>query len=265
MIKNKIGVGITTYNSEKYFSALYNSIDKTKVDDIVVVNGGDAYDQEYDCKWIQHTKNKYPATCRNECIDYLLNESKCEHIFLIEDDMIIKDSSIFTKYIEAHNASKLKYFCFVSTSPGAGTPEKRIPRLTVEYSKDVAVSFYRNMCNEFTYHHASVFSELGYYDNSEYMRNGFDVDMAFRESKIGKWAAPFWWFADIKNSDNYIENNPIAVSRLQSNRADGSREELIIRTWQYFKEKHGLYVQQIPDTSLDKVTQFLKQCKQNTL
>lgn len=261
MIKNKIGVGITTYNSESYFAELYNSIDKSNIDQLVVVNGGNPYDNTYECKWIQHSVNKYPATCRNECIKYLVEEANCEHIFLIEDDMLIKDSLIFNKYIEAAQTSNLKYLCFVSTSPGAGSPSKRTPRLTVEYSKDVSISFYRNMCNEFTYHHASVFSELGYYDESSFMRNGFDVDMAYRESLIGKWTTPFWWFPDITNSDHYIQNNPIAISRLQNQRSDGSRSELIAKTWDYFNKKHGLYVQQIKDSTQQNVLETIKKIK----
>jgi glycosyltransferase involved in cell wall biosynthesis len=253
----KIGVGIVTYNSENYFKELYNSVDQTKIDHLVVVNGGNTYDGVYNCQWIQHTENKYPAACRNDAITSLL-KANCEHIFIIEDDMLIKNNDIFSKYIEASKLSGLKYFSYVSTSWESGTPEKRTPRLVVQYSNDVSVSFYKNMCNEFTYHHSSCYEKVGLYDTQ--FRDPFDIDMAYRESQE-LYSAPFWWFADITNSDQYIKNNPVAVSRLQGDRPDGNREQRIQEQWSLFFKKHKLMVNQIPQVSREEIIKKLKQIK----
>jgi glycosyltransferase involved in cell wall biosynthesis len=258
--KDKIGVGITTYNSENYFKDLYNSIDKSFINEIVVVNGGDEYIEKYDCDWIQHKKNHYPAQSRNDCISYLMNR-KCEHIFLIEDDMIIKNSDIFNQYIRASKVSGIRYFSYVSMGADCGSPENRTPRTMVDYGYDIKVNLYLNMCNEFTYHHYTTFKEVGLYDPVNEMRNAFDVDMTYRETKINKWTTPFWWFADIYNSDQYIKNNPNATSRLQAERPDGSRTDLILQTMNYFKQKHNLSVNQIPDVDKDIVMNTLKRLK----
>jgi glycosyltransferase involved in cell wall biosynthesis len=257
----KIGVGIVTYNSENYYKDLFNSIDQTKIDHLVTVNGGDEYSKRYGDHWIQHTVNKYPAVCRNDAISALLKED-CDHIFIIEDDMIIQDSGIFQKYIETSKASGLNYFSFVSTSWESGTPEKRTPRLVVEYAKNISVSFYKNMCNEFTYHHKSCYDKVGFYDSQ--FRDPFDIDMAYRESQQD-YAAPFWWFADITNSDFYIKNNPVAVSRLQSERPDGNREQRIQEQWKMFIGKHGMMVNQIPDSTKEQTILKLKKIKKNNL
>lgn len=256
MSEEKIGVGIVTYNSEGYFKSLYDSLykDSAVFDELVVVNGGNAYDGVYKGSWVQHSVNKYPAVCRNEAVESLINKG-CEHIFIIEDDMIIKDSTIFEKYIKASKKTGLKYFSYVSTSWESGEPGKRSPRLIVEYSEDVSVSFYKNMCNEFTYHHNSCFKKVGLYDTQ--FRDPFDIDMAFRESKQD-YAAPFWWFADITDSDNLIQNNPVAVSRLQGERVDGSREQRIQEQWRLFTEKHKCFVAQIPDTGKEQLLSKLK-------
>lgn len=255
---NKIGVGIVTYNSEDYFKTLYNSLPLEKIDEIVVVNGGNPYKGEYESHWIQHNTNCYPAICRNDAISFLLNR-KCEHIFIIEDDMIIKRDDIFEKYIEASKISGIKYFSFVSMSPDCGHPFKRTPRLIVNYPKDVNICFYRNMCNEFTYHHASCYEKVGLYDTQ--FRDPFDIDMAYRESSQ-EYSSPFWWFADIKDSDEYVENNPVATSRLQaSDRPDGSREQRIRQQWDLFYKKHGKYVFEIPDSNQEQVIEKLKAIK----
>jgi hypothetical protein len=257
MDTNKIGVGITTYNSEDYYKALYESLPLDKIDILVTVNGGDRYKQNYQGNWVQHSENVYPSVCRNDCINFLLQRN-CEHIFIIEDDMILKSSDIFDKYIQASKTSGIKYFSFVSTSWHTGTPGNRTPRLSIEYSNNVNIALYQNMCNEFTYHHKTCYEKTGLYDTN--FRDPFDIDLAYRESQQD-YAAPFWWFADIVGSDNLIMNNPNAVSRLQGNRPDGSREERIQKEWDYFIKKHGIIVNQIPNCSKERVIEKLKQIK----
>lgn len=252
---SKIGIGITTFNSENYFQDLYNSIKDAKIDEIVVVNGGNPYKETYDCDWIQHRNIRYPSACRNDAISLLLNRG-CEHIFVIEDDMIIKDVSIFEKYIEAAKKSNLDYLCYVSTSWNSGSSQKRTPQLVVNYDEKISISFYDNMCNEFTYHHRSCFEKVGLYD--ENLRDLFDIDMVYRQSKINDRVSPFWWFADITNSDNYIMNNPIAQSRLQAN---GEREKHMQKHYEYFFSKHGVNVQNIPKIDEKYVIDFLKRIK----
>lgn len=257
MDKGKIGVGVTTYNSEEYYKALYNSLPLDKIDVLVTVNGGDSYKDEYKGNWIQHSENVYPSVCRNDCINFLLQRN-CEHIFIIEDDMILKSEDIFQKYIQASKESGLKYFSFVSTSWESGTPGKRTPRLTVEYKNNVSISFFQNMCNEFTYHHRSCYEKVGLYDSN--YRDPWDIDMAYRESQQD-YAAPFWWFADVTGSDDLVMNNPSAVSRLQGARTDGSREQRIQKEWEYFIKKHGQHVTQIPNVSKEEVVAKLKRLK----
>lgn len=254
----KIGVGITTYNSESYFKPLYDSLTGADIDELVVVNGGEKYKDTYACDWIQHNKNRYPSICRNDCISFLLNKG-CEHIFIIEDDMIIKNQNIFNEYIKASKITGLNYFSFVSMSANCGSPHNRNSKLTVNYKEGCSVSFYENMCNEFTYHHKSCFLKCGLYDPN--MRDLFDADMVFRQSISNPNVAPFWWFADLTNSDDYIMNNPIATSRLQADRPDGSRADLIVDTMNYFQSKHGVMVGGIYNKTQDEFIEFLKKVK----
>lgn len=257
MDKGKIGVGIVTYNSESYYKALYDSLPFNKFDILVTVNGGDRYKEDYKGNWLQHSENVYPSVCRNDCINFLLQRN-CEHIFIIEDDMILKSPDIFDTYIQASKESGLKYFSFVSTSWESGEPNKRTPRLTVEYKNNVSISFYKNMCNEFTYHHKTCYEKVGLYDTN--FRDPFDIDLTYRES-LQDYAAPFWWFADITDSDKFIMNNPNAISRLQGDRPDGSREQRIQKEWGHFVKKHGIMVNQIPDLNKEQVIAKLKQLK----
>jgi glycosyltransferase involved in cell wall biosynthesis len=254
----KIGIGIITYESENYLQELYKSIPLEKIDEIVIVNGGDPYIEDYEVNWIQHKNNYYPAMCRNDAVNFLLQRD-CKHIFLIEDDMIIKDANIFNKYIEASKKSGIKYFGFVSTSWNSGEPGKRTPKLQVEYENNVGVSFYSESCNEFTYHRQECFNKVGLYDTS--FRDPFDIDMLYREAQEFHYPG-FRWFPDITNSDDYIMNNPEAVSRLQAeNRADGSREQRIAEQWKLFQKKHGVLPRDISGNTKEFVVNWLKEHK----
>jgi len=255
---SKIGIGITTYNSEKYFKDLYGSLKDTKFDELVVVNGGNKYEEKYDCEWIQHKKNQLVSVCRNDCIVFLLNRN-CEHIFIIEDDMLIKDKNVFQKYVEASNVTGLKYFTFVSTSPGAGEPGNRIPKATISYNDNVSISLYGNLCNEFTYHHRSVFDKGYLYDPD--FRELLDGELTYRECLAAEWTPPFWWFPDITNSDNYVCNNPNAKSRLQDPERIDNRNKVINHFVNLFYKKHGLHIGQIPHVSQEQVIEQLKRIK----
>lgn len=242
IIKNKIGCAILTFNSESYFEALFDSIDRSTLNELVVVNGGDPYKRDYpNCHWIQHEVNRFPSVCRNDAVEKLL-ELGCEHIFLIEDDMVLKNSDIFSKYIHHSQKTGIKYLQFASTSSGSGQVGNRTPVKIIEYPNGVFIHCYPNMCNEFTYHHASVFDVLGNRPYDENMRDAFDVELTWKESQMDH-AMPFWYFADIPESDSYIMNNPLAVSRLQAN---GAREKSIGKVYEYFEKKHGISIPNIP-------------------
>lgn len=257
-MNNKIGIGITTYNSENYFNQLYKSLNGIKFDELVVVNGGQPYREKYDCEWIQHKKNQFVSVCRNDCIVFLMNRG-CEHIFLIEDDMLLKNKEVFNRYINASKKSGIKYFTFVSTSPGAGAPGNRTPKLVVDYDNDTSISLYGNLCNEFTYHHASVFKKGYLYDPG--FRELLDGELTYRECLAKKWTPPFWWFPDITNSDEYVCNNPNAKSRLQDPSREDNRDKLIGHFATLFYNKHKLHIPEIPHVSKEEVIKQLKQIK----
>jgi len=256
-IKNKIGVGITTYNSESYFKDLYSTL-PSYIDELVVVNGGQPYKERYDCEWIQHKKNQLVSVCRNDCILFLLNRG-CEHIFIIEDDMVLMSKDTLKKYIKAKELSGLKYFCYVSTSPGTGTPHNRLPKLVMDYGEDIQIALYGNLCNEFTYHHCSVFEHDMLYDNN--LRELLDGELTYREALLEKWAPPFWWFPDLADSDNLVNNNPNAKSRLQNLERPDCRNNVIQKYYEYFYKKYGLHIPQIPDKGKEYTIQLLKKIK----
>jgi glycosyltransferase involved in cell wall biosynthesis len=255
-MKEKIGLVITTFNSESYFKSLYDTIPFDKLDDVVVVNGGESYKNLYDREnlhWIQHDSVKYPSVARNDGIKRLL-EQDTSHFFVCEDDMLLKSPDVFEQYINANKKTGVEYFIYSSIAWEAGQKGNRTPKQIVEYSPELSLVFNHNMCNEFTYTSRNIIDKIGLYDES--FNYTFDVDFcyrALRELKI-----PFWNFPDLRNSDDLVNNNSFATSRLD---ADGKRVTRLQPDYDYFLQKHGVSVSEIPQSSTEQLIETLKKLK----
>lgn len=247
----KIGLAITTYNSERLFSELYDSLPISKLDEVVVINGGDRYLKEYkDVDWIQHRKNQYPSVCRNDGLRFL-QERDVDYFFILEDDQLILDENIFDAYIQAHEETKLGYFCFASNAWETGPPLARTPKLQVEY-KDVKINFYQHFCNEFTFRTKKVLDESGYYKTN--YRYIFDIQNVYDISKCINGSL-FWYSPDIANSDQFIKNNPNSESRLNAN---GERDKKVQIEFEMFRQLNKIGVGDIKDLGRDALIQKLR-------
>ena len=247
----KIGLAITTFNSESYFKELYDSLHNVKIDKFVIVNGGEKYKDEYTCdKFIQHDTVKFASVARNDGLKYL-QEQGCDYLFVCEDDMIIKDPNIFERYVEVSNKSGLEYLCYASNAWETGPPHNRTPRLEVQYSDTIAVNFFKNTCNEFTFRTKNLLDKCGLYD--EKFKYIFDIDSLanMHDHDFIK----FWYFPDVADSDNYICNNPNAISRMNPN---GERDTKLEHNHKLFMDKWGKPIGAIPDVSRDELETFLK-------
>ncbi len=111
MKKERVGVGICTCNRPDYLKKLLSSIERNDIE-LVVINDGDKFEcPGYNYYVHNNETNLGVAKSKNIAFKKLL-ELDCDHIFLIEDDMIIKDNSVFEKYIEASKVSGIQHFNF---------------------------------------------------------------------------------------------------------------------------------------------------------
>ena len=252
----KTGLIITTYNTESWFNQLYNSIPFDTIDECVVINGGEAYTGEYSkhTVWMQHNYNVHSHQSRIDGIQILLGRG-CEHIFIIEDDMIIKNKDIFNRYKFASYNTGLKYLCFCSNANGNGSPNKRTPKRKIEYKLDT-IHFYGEMNNEFTYHHSSIFKEVGLYDTS--FTHLWDVEYVYRVLTNKKFGCGFRYFPDVHDSDKYIAVHPESINNSRINKNKKRDQELPL----YFKKFHDLHGYHIPNIPIWSDQEFQSQLKQ---
>jgi GT2 family glycosyltransferase len=279
-MSTKIGVGIITCNRPDYLTGLLNSLDGANIDCLYIINDGKPL-KEYNvdiklnekyCLHEQTPQRQGVAKAKNQALRYLLNDN-CDYIFLIEDDVIIKDKDIFKKYIDASKITGIQHFNY-----GPGTPFNRKqnvhfdlhnrhvlqqesdpdPRIVIDYGT-TKLTLYTHVAGMLSFFTRNVIEKVGYFD--ERFFNAWDhVDHTYRIIKAG-YHPPFWWFADIENSHEYIEEAKEAITK--SAIAKDSQEwiENVHKGRELYLQKHGHYPNQPPISSKEEVIQTLKKIK----
>ncbi len=289
----KIGVGIITYKREHYFKNCYNSIPWDKVDVAVVVNDGPEYNlQEINVELndkttlIQHTQNCKLAKTKNDALKFLHN-SGCDHIFIIEDDTIIEDKDVFSKYIKASQKTGILHLNYGPGSPFNRKQDSSIqydlhnrhlckqdsepaPRLIVDYGDNIKIALYTHTVAAFVYYHRKCLDIAGFMDE-DFNENAWEhVEHTYRIIKAGIHP-PFWWFADLVDSENLISSQKGAIENSSiATESDKPWEQQewahkVNRGIELYKRKHGHAPNMPPYVDIHQVKQQLKQIYNNKI
>ena len=275
---SKIGVGIITCNRPEYLRNLLNTLPYDKIDTLVIVNDGkpiDTFDLHKGVM-LDNPINLGVGKSKNKAMKHLY-DAGCDYIFIIEDDMLIKDVTVFNKYIEAYKASGIHHFNY-----GPGSPFNRKqtiqnfdlhnrhlldqhsepnPKLIIEYSKGVKVALYEHTVAMLSFFTREVLEKVGYIDEDFY--NAWEhVDHTYRIIKAG-YHPPFWWFADIANSADYLTEAPGAIDNSSIANKTEQWEKNVYGGREIYLKKHGHYPNQPPFVSKADVILTITKLKSN--
>jgi len=273
----KIGVGIITCNRNEFLEGLLASLPKHVIDELVIVNDGKAENQiKVPGTWLQNEVNLGVGKSKNKAMKHLYNKG-CDYIFIIEDDMIIKEESVFQKYINACKESGIQHFNY-----GPGSPFNRKqqikdfdlhnrhlldqhtdpnPKLIIEYNNNVKIALYEHTVAMFSFFTRKVLEEVGFIDEAYY--NAWEhVDHTYCIIKAG-YHPPFWWFADIADSEKYLTEAPGAIDNSSiANKSDQWLKN-VTKGREIYLKKHGHYPNMPPTKTKEQVLQSLKDIKKN--
>ena len=274
----KIGVGIITCNRPEYYVQLLNSLTGCAVDLVVTVNDGKPLEQNPHLGvLLENEKNVGVAKSKNRAIKYLY-EQGCDYVFIIEDDMIIKDKTVFSQYVEAYKASGIHHFNYGPGSPFnrkqkiqnfdlhnrhlLDTDTEPNPKLVVDYGT-CKIALYEHTVAAF-----SFFTRFLLEKGLGYMCEDFDncwehVSSTNYIIKAG-YHPPFWWFADLANSHELVTEAPGAIENSAIAKDNDSWMKRVMSGREIYKKKHGYYPNQPPLSTEQEVIQILKQLKKNT-
>ena len=279
-MNDKIGIGVITCNRHQYFAKCIGSLfNPAYYSELVVVNDVEPHEDfekleklNLATKYIQNEKNLGIGKSKNKAIKYLM-DAGCEHIFILEDDIIVNDKIVFKKYIEAAKESGILHFNY-----GLGTPFNKKqsiqfdlhnrhelnddgepnPRIIVEYD-NIKISFYPHICGMFSYYNRKVIESIGYIDEQFY--NAWEhVDHTYQAIKKG-FHPPFWWFADIYNSDEYISPQKDAIKNSVTAKNTDAWMENVQKNADKYRVKNGTYPAQTPQVSQNDFLKTLKDIK----
>ena len=259
--EERIGVGIVTYNRPHLLQKLLNSLKYCNFVDLIIVNDGERIDnlEGWNYYLVNNPTNLGVGKSKNVALRHLLDKG-CEHIFLIEDDIFIKDETVFHKYIEASKASGIQHFNFSQH----GVMNKSFdlnrdpnPRVIINYGS-IKIPLYPHCVGAFSYYSKKCLDSVGlidyrYYNACEHVDHTYEIIKS-------RMHPPFWYFADIENSWEYIgdeEWSPKTSSILSNPNA----HMFVTDADKIFIEKHGHMPQQTPLVDEQELKNILKKIK----
>jgi hypothetical protein len=205
MSKNNFGVAIITCDRVEYVNNLLATLPSSEILPYIV-NDGEVDIAKKISKPHAYKKTKTPKSgvgkAKNIALKQLMSIGY-DYLFLLEDDILIKDTIVFQKYIEASKLSGIQHFNFAFHGTDNihqdGTPAVR---LKIEYSKDCAVELYPNVYGALSFYTRKCIEECGYMDEVYYNA----LEHVDHTNKIiqKQMHPPFRWFADIAESSKYI-------------------------------------------------------------
>jgi GT2 family glycosyltransferase len=251
---NKIGVGIVTCNREEMFKKCVNSIPDF-IQTLVVVNDATPYNPlSYPKKVTKLIENKTHipvGVSKNILLRYFM-EGDFEHIFLLEDDIYIKDPNVFDHYIKTMETTGILHFNYGYHGPDNrdcnGAPK---PRIVVNYENGIKLALNTHVLGAFSYYHRLVIEKVGYMD--ERFQNAWEhVEHTARIAEAG-YHPPFWWFADVYESDKLIGEQDIKQEKSVIRKNKSINLKYMKEGEKIFKESMGFIPVKMPPTSLSLV------------
>jgi len=245
MNKDKIGIGVITYNRENLFRRCIKSI--PQIGEIVVINDGREYDNSLypsHVEVIQHKVNTGVGIAKNDAFKYLLDKD-CEYIFTVEDDILVRQPRVFEDYVKACKVSGIQHFNFglhskVNRTLG-GLPNFR---LILDYPEGVRIGFFNACIGALSFYSKTCLKHVGFMEHPEH---------TLRIINAGMHPA-YWWFADLANIDDLLIEMDSGVEPLWSKSLPNAAD--------YFLVKHGAKPNGIRDTSREEVLLQLKRIQQ---
>lgn len=271
---NKIGLALITCDRNDYFKRSFNTVVESldSIDVVCVVNDGNSdvlpiinsYPSNVKEKVrVLKTKKKYSGVgqAKNIGLEYL-HKNLCEYMFLMENDILIKNKEVFSKYIEAYKISGISHFNFHAHGPANKLPDKVTsnPRKIVQYGDSVKLGLFQHCVGAFSFYTKKAYDIVGGFDS--FYKNAWehvDHTLLCIENDLHP---PYWYFADLLDSREYLDEIPESIQNSSITHTDEWFYNMRAGRG-YFLKKHGYDPVFVPDSPIEKVISCLNTIKQN--
>lgn len=247
-----------TFNREELLKKSLESIDVSLFDKIVIVHdgGGTDYSPETISAlsdngfiYLPQAQNVGVGVCKKIGVDYVLANSDAPHIFLVEDDIIVKNNDVWDYYIRFSNASGVHHtnwndYRYSST------------KFEINFGDDLVGIVTRDVEASFSYFHRNMFNFCEFPTD---MKNAFEhisVELQLIQNDL---LPPFWNFICPKGTSDYLVS---AGKDSTITDKEGYTENYTAANAAFIK-RHGISVGKIQDVPVEKVLERLKFLKDN--
>jgi len=239
-----IGTGIITYNREKQFSRIKDSIKHVDVVFSIKDGGKDKYSVPVD---VVLDTNVGVGKCKNITIQSLL-EKGCEHIFLLEDDCLIKDNRVWEYCIEFSQQTGLLHFNW---------NDYRYDKIGIAEWGNLKASLCYNTEANFSYFHKSFLEKITFDEN--YFNGWEHADLELQADRLG-FAPSFGIFISPFDLSQYLE----LIDDGESTITGKSLEYMdrIQKGRNYFNNKWGKDIMELYDFDMINFKNKFKEIKQ---
>jgi len=257
----KIGLGIITCDRPAGLQRALTSLPWERLDRVVVVNDGAPVSSEIfresgrgRAELLQNETNLGVGKSKNRALRHLL-QAGMDHLFLMEDDIFVKDTRVFEQYVEAARITGIQHLNFSQHGPNNKDPQgKADPVTAVDYGP-LRIAIHRHCTGAFSYYSRHCLEAVGLMDEDFY-NGGEHLEHTYRILRA-ELHPPFWFFADVDRSEELLGEEPWSVSQSRiASRAD--QAELVRQSDALFQAKHGHPVGRIPVSGKGVVMRALK-------
>ena len=237
-------IGIVLYtkgNNSKNLKNALSSIEHLKDQTIVVCDGSlpnlPAL-KDFNVKEFKTSINS--AGCYNYGIRHLLDK-EVDHIFILGDQIMILDDSVFQNYIDVSEQTNIEFLAY-SRDEDDPFGEKNNNRLTIELKEGKQLLLSKGFNSHLMYCRKNVFEKVGFFD--ERYRSSFEASDFYKRCGDKGLTTPFGWFADITEKENilYQENRP---DKIHSTINSDTVEDRFIRGLKVFNLKYQAQFQEL--------------------
>jgi len=278
-------IGILTANRPEFLYNLMKSLDFTVnikdslVERLIMVNDGDNKNLEFPRNYLtsiqdptkkgkfilcDHKENLGIAKSKNEILSIFMQHCKSDYLFLIEDDVVIKNPKIFNEYINISNLTGFQHLIWGSGGPNnIKTMDKIIlpdPRYTITYKeKDTEIEhdvlFFKHCVGMFCLYTRKYLEKVGAFDE-EYKNAVEHIDHSFKGATVDMIPGYGVW-PDSEESFYCLDDQDRDLSH-SSTRNFTEYEKNVMNGFRRFNSLYGFSPTTFPEITL---TELQERCK----
>ena len=238
-------VAIVSCNRSEGCKRLYESIDKRRVDVIVVVCNFDECPYDWVPENTVKIADKRPVVFQKSFINQYAIDHLYEDLFIVEDDVVVDDNDVWDYFIEFSKVSGIRHSNW-------NTAVKNQHILDYKVNENITGTIHHNAQGCFQHFHKSILHDVRW--DTSYV-NAFEHGDVEYDLSLKKLIPPFWANVSPKGVEKYLTMNDDGESTITDKEG---YEENVKRSLDHWIMKWGKGPSAIAPTTIDKVMRSIK-------